>query len=70
MADDPRPPTHLDAMLARITRLRALIASHSAPGALTERVPISEALAVVQQRPTRWLPDGSPDPSSYRPVEP
>jgi hypothetical protein len=70
MATDPPPPTLLDALLAQIARLRTLIASRSAPGALSEVVPTSEAVAVVQLRPTRWLSDGSPDPTSYRPVEP
>jgi hypothetical protein len=62
--------TLADALRALAAQLRALSAQPSTPGALRDAVPASGAVAVVQLRPTRWLPDGSPDPTSYRPVEP
>lgn len=54
-------------------RLRAAAASLravAAPGGtdLRESARTVALVAVAQTRPTRWLPDGSPDPASYAPV--
>lgn len=54
--------------LPDLLRVLAARLREGAAGDLRERLPTQGDVAVAQQRPTRWLPDGSPDPTSYRPV--
>lgn len=54
--------------LPDLLRVLAARLRGSGAGDLRERLPAQGDLAVAHLRPTRWLPDGSPDPDSYAPV--
>lgn len=69
MADTPDDRGTLAARLkAALRALAAAGAPLPADSVLRESATTTAHLAVAQMRPTRWLPDGTPDPTSYAPV--